>query len=253
MNLNFTCEVAAEISRVTHVDPRCVISALIGSVVGRALIRGELNTMQELDELMQTCVKWYSDQRYPEDTKNEWRLTAARKAEISRVVTEESFAGLKLDEKNLEGFTYKTLGAAIYCLREAMSRLNGFSGPPADYEQLRKSLFRELITGLTMAGGDADTNGAAAGALLGAYLGYDAIPTQWRNNLRNKQFLFAKSRSLCVALGVTPGAYTFGSEADTAAAGGRPVLDKATIVARRATNWKRQKQRRKVLEQRWAS
>jgi ADP-ribosylglycohydrolase len=33
-------------------------------------------------------------------------------------------------------------------------------------------------------GGDADTNGAIAGSLLGSYFGQDAIPPEWRDQVR---------------------------------------------------------------------
>lgn len=37
--------------------------------------------------------------------------------------------------------------------------------------------------------GDADTNGAAAGALLGCKLGVEAIPNSWLNSLIHKDWL----------------------------------------------------------------
>ena len=37
--------------------------------------------------------------------------------------------------------------------------------------------------------GDADTNAAVAGAILGAKYGYDSIPQQYINGLRNKEEL----------------------------------------------------------------
>jgi ADP-ribosylglycohydrolase len=40
-----------------------------------------------------------------------------------------------------------------------------------------ETLFEELIVNLIMEGGDADTNAAVAGALLGAYLGYANLPS----------------------------------------------------------------------------
>ena len=39
------------------------------------------------------------------------------------------------------------------------------------------------------AGGDTDTNGAVAGAALGARLGYEAIPQRWRLSMSNPQQL----------------------------------------------------------------
>ena len=44
---------------------------------------------------------------------------------------------------------------------------------------------KEGITDTVRRGGDTDTNGAIAGALLGAYHGVEAIPQQWRRSVRN--------------------------------------------------------------------
>ena len=38
-------------------------------------------------------------------------------------------------------------------------------------------------------GGDADTNGAVAGALLGCKLGASALPATWLNELKYKDWL----------------------------------------------------------------
>lgn len=234
------------------------MSALIVTALARGLIRGEIRTTQALDRHLQISVRWYSNQRYAEE-RNYYPLDRASRAELSRIVTVESLADLKLDdpktaaERRSGGHTYKTLGAAIYCLRVAMTRLAqvGSLGPVSD--STRTSLFEELINDLTMAAGDAGTNAAVAGALLGAYLGYGAIPAHWRNGLRNRRFMMSKSRSLCMTLKVIPGNYAFGSEADTALAGGRPELDDAAIDARKAAFdvWKRL--RMDTLQKRWSS
>ncbi len=70
------------------------------------------------------------------------------------------------------------------------------SGPPESYTQhegwvliaLRNAFFQLLhaasveegVVATVMAGGDTDTNGAIAGALLGAVHGRDAVPLRWR-------------------------------------------------------------------------
>lgn len=40
-------------------------------------------------------------------------------------------------------------------------------------------LFRKVLNELVLAGGDADTNGAVAGALLGCRLGFSQLPAEW--------------------------------------------------------------------------
>ncbi|ROW01944.1 hypothetical protein VMCG_05625 [Cytospora schulzeri] len=249
---------AANVARVTHSDPRCVVSAVIITAIARGLIRGEIRTIQELDRHLQTSVGWYIAQKYEAEVKY-YRLNKSRREELSRIVTSGSLFAMGLDEfkspaeKRSGGDTYKTLGAAIYCLRKAMSRLSEVDSSEPEFETTRKSLFEKLISDVAIEGGDASTNTAVAGALLGAYLGYDAIPANWRNGLRNMEFLLSKSQSLCKALKVIPGDYVFGSEADTALTGGRPELDEAALDAREAAfdGWKQQ--RTATLQQRWAS
>jgi ADP-ribosyl-[dinitrogen reductase] hydrolase len=48
---------------------------------------------------------------------------------------------------------------------------------------LKASTFEEGLTAVVCAGGDTDTNGAIAGAILGARFGFDAIPTRWTSAL----------------------------------------------------------------------
>jgi ADP-ribosylglycohydrolase len=61
---------------------------------------------------------------------------------------------------------YKCLGSAIVLLRMAMRALARRDDPIS-----AETLFEELIVNFIMEGGDADTNAAVAGAVLGAYLG----------------------------------------------------------------------------------
>ena len=50
----------------------------------------------------------------------------------------------------------------------------------AFYQVLHAPTLEEGVVATVMAGGDTDTNGAVAGALLGAIHGREAIPSQWR-------------------------------------------------------------------------
>jgi hypothetical protein len=94
----------------------------------------------------------------------------------------ESLEDLKLDEPGPIGFVYKCLGSAIVLLRTAMRALACRTDPIA-----AETLFEELIVDLIMEGGDADTNAAVAGALLGAYLGYANLPSHWTLSLEHKE------------------------------------------------------------------
>jgi poly(ADP-ribose) glycohydrolase ARH3 len=47
--------------------------------------------------------------------------------------------------------------------------------------------FREAVVLAVNLGGDTDTIGAMAGAVAGAYYGYDKIPQEWLSSLENAQ------------------------------------------------------------------
>ncbi len=49
--------------------------------------------------------------------------------------------------------------------------------------------FKECVTKSITIGGDTDTQGAVAGALAGAYYGYDEIPKVWKNNLIKHDYI----------------------------------------------------------------
>ena len=77
---------------------------------------------------------------------------------------------LALDEAGKIGYAYKCVGSAFWALR---------SGLP----------FREAVCAVVAEAGDADTNAAIAGAMVGAAVGYDALPDSWLNAMPHKAFL----------------------------------------------------------------
>jgi ADP-ribosylglycohydrolase len=83
-----------------------------------------------------------------------------------RLADQESLEALDLDEgmnpgePNRLGYTLKALGAALWALRHA-------------------STFAEGLLPVIDEAGDADTNAAVAGALLGARFGLRGIPEPW--------------------------------------------------------------------------
>lgn len=80
-----------------------------------------------------------------------------------------------LDTLNLEkppiGFVFSTLACGTWALRHGGS----------DFKAAMKEIIRR--------GGDADTNAAVAGALLGARLGYSKLPSEWIAQLKHREWL----------------------------------------------------------------
>lgn len=70
--------------------------------------------------------------------------------------------------------------------------------------------FERIITDITMCGGDADTNAAVAGSLLGSLVGYSNLPKSWAEDLRHRDWLLSKvdAASYLIVKEGTPYDYT---------------------------------------------
>lgn len=101
------------------------------------------------------------------------------------------------------------VGSALWCLRSV---------------QTEKETFKSAMTKLTMAGGDADTNGAVAGGLMGALCGYNALPGEWRDGMKYEEWYREKIDSLCVRAGLVEGEYDAAGDTDTLPDGGKGFL-----------------------------
>ena len=115
-------------------------------------------------------------------------LSEGQKAGIDTTVLERGTAGRSLpqstgwleDNQSGKGHTLLTLQAGLWA---AASRLG----------------FDESLTAVVNAGGDTDTNGALAGAVLGARYGESAMPLRWGRHIKWKDRLAGLGERLLVA------------------------------------------------------
>ena len=77
---------------------------------------------------------------------------------------------LNLQDDKSMGYTLKTMAAGLWAYWHAKT-------------------FEEGLLAVVNAGGDADTNAAVACAILGAKFGFNAIPKEYVDGLRNKEKL----------------------------------------------------------------
>lgn len=91
----------------------------------------------------------------------------------------QNLPALNLEEPNSIGYTYKCLGSAVYLFTRQF---------PEDVDG-RREVFKTVMTELTLEAGDADTNAAVAGALLGARLGLEGLPKEWVDGLRHREYI----------------------------------------------------------------
>lgn len=155
-NEDVVATAAESLCRTTHAEPRCVASCLVVSLCVSRLLRGE-----DTDDIMESVVRpaLMRASQTPGLT-DEWKEEMLRHAEAD-------ISDLALDDRRTIGYTFKCMGAALWALRS--------HGESSD----TGGAFRSALNRLILAGGDADTNGTVAGALLGCQLGFSQLPKEW--------------------------------------------------------------------------
>jgi len=146
-----------EACHLTHADPRCVSSSLATTVALRVLLLGA-SEKEAWAKVIQSC-----------ESDAATRHVAGKSQEISDLET------WKLYDSRSRGYTLKTFAAAMWALSHPTS-------------------FEEGLTAIVEQGGDADTNGAVAGAMLGARFGFNAIPRHWVEGLIGREALEKRIR-----------------------------------------------------------
>lgn len=144
----------------THWDRRCGWSCVVLNVGIAAALRGETLDAEALiaasEEAVLPSLPELSDYGYK----------AEMPRSVRRTVVEASgsdIGDVEFDGWNM-GFTLLALQAGLIALWRAQD-------------------FEECLRAVVEAGGDTDTNGAVAGAVLGARFGVDAIPQRWRDRI----------------------------------------------------------------------
>lgn len=149
----------------THWDPRCLWSAALSNLATASHLRARpqelsaapllLRAQRALHDLPAECAQFNLDPFAPPAPVLDALFLAL--AEDTQV------AGLELECAN-NGYVIVTLKAALWAAKHPRS-------------------FEHGLSDVVAAGGDTDTNGAAAGAVLGARFGIDAIPDHWQQKI----------------------------------------------------------------------
>jgi ADP-ribosylglycohydrolase len=147
---------AEQVCKLTHADPRCVGSCVAVCLAISRLLSGADDMRALLREVAAEVRGYHPDV--------EMFLNLVEDVPLEAVDLDE---GMNPGEKNRQGYTLKTLGAGFWALRHADS-------------------FAAGIEAVIHEGGDADTNAAVAGALLGARFGYQGIEPAWREGLLHR-------------------------------------------------------------------
>jgi ADP-ribosyl-[dinitrogen reductase] hydrolase len=134
-------------SRVTHHDPRCGWSAYAVNLAVAAALSGSIASIESIADTLEG------------EGVGPHTVLAAREA------AGKTLERLRLDGRAM-GFTLKAMQVGLWCLEHAED-------------------FEESLVLVIHAGGDTDTNGAVAGAILGAWHGASAIPERWTRSIHN--------------------------------------------------------------------
>ena len=143
--------------KTTHCEYRCATACCIITSMVFDLVNGVATS-----EVLGTAAKYNSRQ-------------SSHYKEIARHCNAMSLEELELDDTTM-GYSLKCLGVAIWAFRNAVAGRN----------------YKEIITEIALQGGDSDTNGMVAGAIIGAMRGPLAVPAEWMDNLRCVEFLDKK-------------------------------------------------------------
>jgi len=161
-NLEGLTEDATAASRITHYDPRCVGGCIAVATAIALLVRGE-----KVEEAVS-------------------RAASAGGAVSDDVLAVVERAANKTPEQlNVDG---SDMGYVLVTLELAFSALTH-----------AKDLEEGLVS-VVGRGGDADTNGCVAGALLGARFGKGAVPERWEKKLKAAPELLSLGETLYKAV-----------------------------------------------------
>lgn len=142
-------ETSEKVCKLTHYDSRCVGSCVIAtSIINNLVWENKELSYEQIIEIANDY----------DDRIKEW---------VDVAYHSESIDDLDLDEKFSIGYTLRTLSAGLWCYFHAKDFVSG-------------------LLAVVNEGGDADTNGAISGAILGAKFGYSNMPEEYVRNL-NKE------------------------------------------------------------------
>ena len=165
LSLEQIMDFTLNICKVTHDEIRCQSSCVAVSVAIAMIMKGNHNIDSLKNCALDSALKTIIDSKLSSNQVSEYGT------ELKSFIQSKSFRDLDLCHSTSIGFTYKAMGSAFVAL--------------STYKD-----FQNAIIDLTMEAGDADTNCAVAGALLGVYLGYSKLPKQWLDKLIHFDWLY---------------------------------------------------------------
>jgi ADP-ribosylglycohydrolase len=181
---------ASVLCMATHADERCVAASvtLVGLLDGMCS-----HPIDSTAPNVMAVVAAVSAGR-------EHMADPANRAEFMKCVTDTRvLSGLKLDDRYNQSHVFKTLAVAVWTWRQIVKTC------PSKRDG---NFFKAVIMTIASEGGDASANCAVAGAILGAALGGNRLPTDWTATPPNKDWLEKEIGDFAYAMSAEPGGHT---------------------------------------------
>ncbi len=161
---------AIDIASITHSNPKCIASCIYACIILMSIFQCvKLNTQFNPAIIMEYAMTQSCKVFQTEEEINEFKhwctYTSPEKCNF---------------DKNGIGYTYLCLKAFIYGMNVIIN--------DTSYETASEG-FKKAIHRCIRQGGDADTNGAVCGAIMGARIGYSNLPKDWIDKLPHKDLL----------------------------------------------------------------
>eukprot|EP00455_Lapot_gusevi_P057464 TRINITY_DN9803_c0_g1_i2.p1 TRINITY_DN9803_c0_g1~~TRINITY_DN9803_c0_g1_i2.p1 ORF type:complete len:391 (-),score=44.94 TRINITY_DN9803_c0_g1_i2:29-1201(-) len=211
-NRQAVLEQTRSMARVTHADPRCWAScAAVSWAIARLLVTPLEELVQPgvyenfLEQSIEVGLAEMTEEKYAENDKlcplrQSSNDSAAKREsyreEFRQAMRAHDFPSLALDEGEAIGYTFKCLGSGFSALTQLVTKLRSQDvvapNPDEQKHQLQEfcvQAYEQIMLDLIYEAGDADTNAAVAGALLGAALGFEIVEkTRWFSGLQHRAF-----------------------------------------------------------------
>lgn len=179
--LNFNC--------ATHFNDFCAVSVVAISLLiakniqrysekDRSKYKEEKMSSDEIDETIDEAFDIVSKEL------SEHFDFDADKEEMMAFLKAKDFESLKLSGRQT-GYVMRAAGAAILALRKGMN-------------------FEEAMTEVIRWAGDADSNGAVVGGVIGAVVGFSKIPTDITKYLFTGNWEYVEFERMCKVMGINP-------------------------------------------------
>ena len=167
---------------VTHYDGRCVFSCVMQCDIIRHIIKYHNIDEKNIHHFYEAAIGILDDS-FKHEVKEYYDLgmnATIGNHDKQGLIETNLFEALEVGQygnrRDKNGYTLVAFAIMLWGLRAAIAQ----------------HPFSSIIKTIISAGGDADTNAAIAGAVIGAYVGYSCLPKDWINGTPHKAWLDKK-------------------------------------------------------------